>query len=151
MHFYCKYAHPPSYLRKRVGIFTVEMRGGHIYGDYCTWNSISFFLDSLTSPTLVARVILKRSLTPKSRHIQINTPPAHRYNLLHHPTTNTPPLPEPCPPSCPLLSTPPQTVSSERSTLSPHATHSSFTEAAGKKQQGTKNRWFCLQALIYSC
>ena len=23
-------------LRKRVGIFTVKMRGGHIYGNYCT-------------------------------------------------------------------------------------------------------------------
>ena len=25
-------------LRKRVGIFTVKMRGGHIYGNYCTVN-----------------------------------------------------------------------------------------------------------------
>ena len=24
-------------LRKRVGIFTVKMRGGHIYGNYCTY------------------------------------------------------------------------------------------------------------------
>ena len=23
-------------LRKRLGIFTVKMRGGHIYGNYCT-------------------------------------------------------------------------------------------------------------------
>ena len=26
-------------LRKRVGIFTVKMRGGHIYGNYCTTSS----------------------------------------------------------------------------------------------------------------
>ena len=25
-------------LRKRVGIFTVKMRGGHIYGNYCNYN-----------------------------------------------------------------------------------------------------------------
>ena len=28
-------------LRKRVGIFTVKMRGGHIYGNYCN-RKISF-------------------------------------------------------------------------------------------------------------
>ena len=32
-------------LRKRVGIFTVKMRGGHIYGNYCT--SDTFLICSL--------------------------------------------------------------------------------------------------------
>ena len=53
-----------------------------------------------------------------------------------HPSPNHASQQEPPTPLClPLLppSTPPQTVSSERSTLSPHATHSSFMEAAGKK------------------
>ena len=29
-------------LRKRWGIFTVKMRGGHIYGNYCMLNCSSF-------------------------------------------------------------------------------------------------------------
>ena len=28
-------------LRKRVGIFTVKMRGGHIYGNYCIFGTLT--------------------------------------------------------------------------------------------------------------
>ena len=37
-------------LRKRVGIFTVKMRGGHIYGNYCT--------QSTTHDQVIVRVIV---------------------------------------------------------------------------------------------
>ena len=41
-------------LRKRVGILTVKMRGGHIYGNYCTLSteSLDYLYNRLTSCAL---------------------------------------------------------------------------------------------------
>jgi len=52
-------------LRKRVGIFTVKMRGGHIYGNYCIWHLIVLhsliFTQVLQSETLALFPIFFKS------------------------------------------------------------------------------------------
>ena len=39
-------------LRKRLGIFTVKMRGGHIYGNYCTSASATTYFISNTAKNI---------------------------------------------------------------------------------------------------
>ena len=46
-------------LRKRVGIFTVKMRGGHIYGNYCTMGIVQLYIVEVIfdKPVDTARVL----------------------------------------------------------------------------------------------
>ena len=54
-------------LRKRVGIFTVKMRGGHIYGNYCITKKIMVVMVMVMMLVImVAMVATEGILTMKS-------------------------------------------------------------------------------------
>ena len=50
-------------LRKRVGIFTVKMRGGHIYGNYCTWRYRDTVLVSAAQLSFLPRPMFKDTIS----------------------------------------------------------------------------------------